>query len=475
MFSTPISPVDKITIGLYGLEGKVLTAVGELSKFFADEAGNIMQIANKFTKARRDYKSNLQLDEEQEVPSLKIVVSVLLIPNWEQGSNYENSTVERRSFIRKFQEKLGPLIGVEDFYEMSYAQEKGYLQGLSSRGSCADMIKSHAIIANSDIRHLQMDSNTKIPSFKTFYAATFSALAPSSGVMLMLNAGAYGTGYVAAMNKVVFTFPRSKFAAHLKTVHLKYCQEHAHELGEEKTKRNSIYSQVFAKALCDLGITVKHEKTITRQDQQPITVTTFNMANIADKALTGTFGITSLMITAVNQSWQPNMEDLNENDPYKILQTNYKDFSILVGDAFFDLAAFKTTLKKYTEPFNIQAPSDETENMLYQSLLAISSNRLERSAIKQYVLELNQRLAADAVNEIITQQNAHDIITVVANIIPKTARGQELTRELFRCPINELPQYLLKDFSENFDLKLTEKEKYLSELKSDPETYRFNN
>ncbi len=61
-----------------------------------------------------------------------------------------------------------PNVRVEDFYFdcTMMSEERAYMHQLKAMGSNADMIKTCAIINNaSRCRHLQVDSNTIVPSF----------------------------------------------------------------------------------------------------------------------------------------------------------------------------------------------------------------------------------------------------------------------------------------------------------------------
>lgn len=232
---------EKITIGLY------TTVEGEegWDALVSSQIENIRKIHDGF-KGAASARGN---------PAPQIVLSALVVPNWTEadknstngygGAAYEE---KKKRFLKKLQDeltkqKLGDIV-LEDFYTDTSQVEKAYLDHLEAKGSIADMVKTHAVIKNQAVKHLQMDSNTQIPSYQAFYDGTFGRKDLPNPPGVMLNASVYTSEYIAAQNKIAYTTPKSAFAEQLFNVHLTYCANHAQDhlkkikiLPEKKVKQ----------------------------------------------------------------------------------------------------------------------------------------------------------------------------------------------------------------------------------------------
>ena len=197
----PTKNDDRVTIGLYSLE----TDKG-FNPAVLNEVGNISKIKHALTR--------VAIKNGREPP--EIVVSILLIPNWKNGSGYNTQSYKDSSgqfmfaMISALEASHLPDTRVENFYEVCGDIEKAYLEGLIAKGSNADMIKMHALIKpeNETRRHLQMDSNTQIHDYDGLYNITFGA-ADQGDRLVGLNASYYDNYYVSAHNKIVYTSPGS--------------------------------------------------------------------------------------------------------------------------------------------------------------------------------------------------------------------------------------------------------------------------
>jgi hypothetical protein len=407
---------ERVTVGLYGVEGKSWEVA-------LKEIDNIKKIYEGFKAAAKA--------REKSAP--QIVLSAFLIPNWAGGSSFDSSNYnsQRKIFLTKLQKGLhekglSGVVTLEDFYAETSKDEQVYLNNLTARGSNADMIKMHAIIKNQHIGHLQMDSNTQIPSYQSLYDGTFGRDGLSnSGVIL--NANCYDSDYVSANNKIVYTKPESVFAKTLTEVHYAYCREHGEDsaTSEEKTKRNSIYSKDFVKALSNLQLAREvHRKA--------------KIVYAADMSKPE-YRLTSLIITAVHQTWKDpaTPQVLGDKDQLIKLYDISKNVLVRIGDAICDFASFETALRKYTGQLLLHASLEGGEEGAHESLLNISNTKAELYLIYSYLIELAKRLESDREMSL---EEREALMRIVIKYIPDTPRGNKLTNELFGFTVEQLKE-----------------------------------
>jgi hemerythrin-like domain-containing protein len=376
----------------------------------------------------------------------EIVVSVLLIPEWDAGNTYSTRryTKAQEDFLAEMRAALdaGGLTGVrlENFYDKASEDERAYLEHLQARGSCADMVKTHAIISpeNADRRHLQIDSNTQLHDFEGFYNDTFNAEEPSDH-LVRLNASYYDEDYkdyVSVHNKVVFTFPHSPFADALREEHLRYCREHKDDhlstvprRMEEKKTKNSIYAKDFVVASSTLGLARRAD--LTGPDR-----TIFPAAMERPE-----YAITHYVVTAVNRSWGPGVEEPREIVALK----NMPPFS--VGDTSCDYASFCNAVKKHTGYLSAHkygahperwttdtAASRLDDTEARATLLSISDTVVDKVVIARFYNHAIRTIASSDLSP--EDQLRH--MEVLASYFPDSRRGNELTQELFGCSVEEL-------------------------------------
>jgi hypothetical protein len=401
---------DRVTISLYGTEQDI----GNFIRVAANELKNIKFIKKRFTEVAPKF--------DREPP--EIVISVSIIPDWGNNSNYNNEDYKRKKeqvlktlseLINSDNELKGIIL--EDFYlKVSLSiEERSYLNNLEAKGSNADMIKTHAIICpeNSDRRHLQMDSNTKIFDFERLYAETFGRKEQTDA----LNASYYDQNYVSAHNKIVYTTyttPSGRIAPTLKLTHLEYCRLHKDDQGDEKKTKNSIYSKDFVVALEKLRLVTMR----TISDDRTETGTKHVYPAILQNP---EYRITSCILTAVNMTWRntEHMSALNALQPF------------LVGEALCDYACFRNVVKKYTSPLIGHIPEDckeeeaqdKIEVEAHHALMNISDQRLEKEVVRQFV----ENVARDK----------FELLESVIAEIPKTPRGDEFFRNIFAYSAKE--------------------------------------
>ena len=277
---------DRVTISLYSTETNDLSGY---TLGFLEQLDNIEKI--------RDGLINAAKKAGQSPP--EIVISMLLVPNWNrEGNSYTDGTYLRKNeeFLVEAKRRFGhdsSGVMVEDFYSAGQmtTEEKAYMHNLKAMGSNADMIKTRAIINNLDRRHLQIDSNTVVPSFEDLYNQTFGASEQKDGI----NASYYDRRYISAHNKMVYTTPdgdiakKSDLARHLR----EWCRNHQDDNNVDQDKqpdKNSIYARVFTEALHTIGYTVKYSAENGK---------TLYPATLSNKV----YWLTDCMLTALNMSW----------------------------------------------------------------------------------------------------------------------------------------------------------------------------
>lgn len=293
---------DKITISSYSVQTNKPPGFGQ---DFLNQVANIKAMKEKFT---------LEAQLAGRRPP-EFVISMLLIPvegdySPETNPNYMNNQRDMINAMRRALNKEGLNdVAIESFYEKPLSrEERSYLQGLSVPGSCADMIKTHAIISeeNRNRRHLQIDSNTQIHDYRGFYNATFGSEQNQDRIVsTRLNASYYDDHYVSAHNKVVYTRPNSRFAVSLRETHLQYCDAHKNESSTslEKTKKNSVYAKDFTVGLSKIGLTRRAEIIRSNTQNKPETAVIYP----ADMTRSE-YDLSRYIVTAVNKSWDPELK-----------------------------------------------------------------------------------------------------------------------------------------------------------------------
>ena len=397
---------DKVTINLYSIETDDRHGY---NRIFLDEFANIKKICDGLAKAAT----------EAGKTSPEFVLSILLVPNWKRDHNsYTDSTylAKKEKFLDEAVKKFGGIenIKVEDFYchcTMT-KEERAYMHNLKVMGSNADMIKTRAIINNADIcRHLQLDSNTIVPSFKELYEQTFIAKTQKDG----LNASFYDHFYVSAHNKMVYTTPGGEIHKNSKLEILlwEWCRDHQDDQTDKVGTKNSIYSKVFTKALSNI-ICTKEFKEDNGHLLYPATLN----KNV--------YWLTSCMITAVNMSWSPAEE--KEHSEISALKSVP---AIKIGeDGIFNFQCFYNVLKKHTWDLR-----------LHSKMLSIHDPSIDGEASRTLLLDnSNSALELQGIKEF--YQRAIDVCPAQAedlcDFIPNTEAGKKFTQAVFGMSLHEL-------------------------------------
>lgn len=386
---------DKITIGIYRTEQNC---------DFDSEKGKQEIIANLKTAVNDMLYIKKKMDaaaRKVEKELLCLDISVLLIPNWELEKRdtriYQSFAYEQKKqiFMELFNQVVRDAlfttnidrsqVQVLDFLETATLteSEKDYMEELKALGSNADIIKTRAIINNGEYRHLQLDSNTKIYNFDSFYHNTFGLNAQEDAFDVAIdasqdtdafNASYYDESYVSVHNKIAYTVPGSLFVDNLKQVYFEYCEQHKSDM--QSKEKNSIYSKVFTEAAYRTGIARKYEVPIGEESIKVI-----YPAKMENETA---FRITRNVVTAVNQSWKPNQDKpLGYVELTRISGMEY-------GDTFFDYACYRIVMKKLTGDLGYHKLYDDVEPSFEQSeiarsqLLKLSDQVHERKALMKF-------------------------------------------------------------------------------------------
>jgi hypothetical protein len=418
---------DRITISAYSVETEKTKENPGYDQGFLNQFSNIKKI--------RDGLVSAAIQAKQETP--EVIVSVLLIPDWDRENNsYQDQLYleKKAAFLIAAKSKFESIRGVrvEDFYlecvMVPYA--RAYMHQLKAKGSNADMIKTCAIIGNAEYRrHLQIDSNTIVPSFKELYDKTFNAQEQKDGI----NASYYDDKYISAHNKMVYTTPNGDIARKSQLyIHLwQWCKDHMNDDNvnqDKKPKKNSIYARVFTKALRQIGYVGEHTIVPNRTLYPDKTLDpdrTIYPATLSGRV----YWLTHCMTTALNMSWN--------DDRDKTFDHLKKLPPISMGqDGLFDFQSFFNVIKKHTGDLSIHSialglkdPSKKGDASR-ERLLRLSNSDLELQSTKKFLINVMQYSSEDG----------HNLLKFFKN----TRHGNDLTKCLFGCSVKELPETVLK-------------------------------
>src|SRR3990167_5582846 len=187
---------DQITICIFFREVEITT--GKIHATIAREIANVRSIQEQFNAAAHTTSAR---------PAPKISISVLVVPDWQNGSCYEKNTYRnnKKRILRSIQDGfIGTDLVVNDFSLGLNWAETQYLHELNTGSNCLDMMKLKSIVAHRKCRHLQLDSNTVITDYNALYRQTFALETLQRDG---LNASFYGGTHVTPHNKIVYTHP----------------------------------------------------------------------------------------------------------------------------------------------------------------------------------------------------------------------------------------------------------------------------
>ncbi|MDR3491789.1 MAG: hypothetical protein P4M12_07100 [Gammaproteobacteria bacterium] len=401
---------DRITISLYSREQN---NVAGYSDAFLNEITNIQKIYNGLVNAAKD--------TGRESP--EFIISVLLVPDWTRNGNaYDNPEylIKKNAFLTQANGVYGVLqnVTVTDFSvePHSIPSLSKYMHPLKAMGSNADLIKTVALINNMKRRHLQIDSNTIVHSFKELYNNTFNAAEQRDGI----NASYYDPKYVTAHNKMVYTTPTGGLAQSgdlLKDLLQWWCAAHRNDdnqNGDKRSDKNSIYSKVFTRALCSVGYVEKFECSSDGNQERII-----YPATLSDKV----YWLTDYMSTALNMSWSVNEITLSE----KLKNLPSCDVG---DDGKFNYQCLLNVIKKHTGDLSLHSQAlqlqdeSDTGELSRERLLHVSNVKLEIKAARDFC-----RAA---------MHHTPHLAEKIAKLFPDTRLVDDLSRLLFNRTVKEL-------------------------------------
>ncbi len=397
-------PQEVVTVGMYCLET-------EAQSFnIVDQIKLIEHIRNKISEAAR---------EARKTPP-KFILSMLLVPDWNRlNNNYTDRTYLKTKgiFFKNINTEINRLnsgFELSDAYKDVLPYEKNFLHHLKNKGANADWIKTHALIINQNMKHLQLDSNTQIYDYRSFYDNTFGQNeydALNAGGHDGLNASAYDAAstYVSAHNKVIYTVPNGKIVKALANPFMEYCIDHGDPRDPDKGK-NSIYSKVFCPSLAAIGLTI-HKSIIDP------------LEGVKDRYLVAfdkpEYKLTRDIITAVNMSWSIS----SVPDPYAVVK---KAPPLKYRDADITFQCYVNLVNVHTSSFSLHDNHDDIKR--FRNVLHDKANDMK--IIKAYYQYI--------------EKNISDLLSDLINVIPQNEQGEHLCLEAFGYNVKELKQRNIK-------------------------------
>lgn len=389
---------DKVTICLFSTE----KGPEKFDERIFLEKDNIRRVVEKLSQAAASAGK----------PPPEIVVSVLLVPDWSKSDNgYDNLTYRQTNklFLKKLKQEFSDLnVRVQDFYlegELSEAQ-KVYMHQLKALGSNLDIMKLHAVIHNKDSRHLQLDSNTIIKDYQTFYNKTFGASKQNDAI----NASFYDTSYVSAHTKVIYTIPNGKLVNTLEKNFQPYFIAYQNDAQDKAPGKNSVYAKVFSPTTQQLGLTRENFDVADDWHFYPADMTSSK------------FRITPDIVTAVKMSWAaPTRQDKAETLKTEALNSLPP---LAYSDALYDFSSITYIIKKYTGYLPRNAVDNESAEPFYENLLNISDNQADLKVLAEFY------------RKVIVENP--ELTDSLARVFPNTPKGNLLTQAMFGCSVQEL-------------------------------------
>lgn len=433
--SVKLPSTDLVTISLFSLQ-KVENGVSNFNTFLYSQKENIKKISLKLADAARR--------NGQVTP--KIVVSLLLIPDWNVSNNsYQDKTYleTKKRFFQSVEVEFAALvqelkhhgitIELEDFYQDGKLSEdeKKYMHQLKANGSNADVIKTRAIINNPNCKHLQIDSNTIIRDYHSLYSNTFAL--PDAIQRDALNANLYAPAHISANNKIVYIAPNSLIAPVLEHAYMEYMRSNFDNDQDKLDDSNAIYERIFAPALAKVGLTYENIE-ISKHKQ-------FFPASLSKPE----YRITADVVTAINMAWAKPKNIILDIDIFK------KIAPIVHMDADFDYQSFIYILKKYSSYLSRNIKGGEDPAQYYESFLKLSDNETDITILRKFYLDViandSQKLK-DAIRKSFPQEEAERMLSdpeyirklqvSFARNFPDTEKGNALTQNLFGCSVKML-------------------------------------
>lgn len=361
-----------------------------------EETTRIKNIQSRFHAVCRS------ISHEYQTP--RVMVSILIVPNWEEGSSYQNPDYQyfkARTFAIIQEYFIGTSIVTHDFYADLSDSELLYLDGLNTGSNCLDIMKIKCIIANSNRKHLQLDSNTIIIDPLDLYVQTFESDIQSDA----LNAALYGKSMIMPHSKIIYTppAPLSVLTQHLS---LAYNREILN-CNKQKNTASRLYNSVFLKAT--ISSKISFEKGSYR-----------GAARLLDMEVIPKYRITRDILTVTNKSWG------NSKVPDSV-RLRLPNKTIMGVDCNYKV--IESLIKKYTKSPNTINPKG-----MLEPLLSISNQKLEMNILRKYLSTCTLKQQKTAIK-----------------LIPISNHGDRLAMHLYGMNIRELYEsYSLEDISRKY-------------------------
>ena len=404
------------------------------------------QVSAGFTVAMFNEKENIKVlkDKMNEAASkagnnlLEIVISVLLIPDWTTPNNgYDNKVYQevKRAFLARINAEFEDIgVTIQDIYQDANLTdaEKSYMHELKAIGSNADIMKTRAIINNAGNRHLQIDSNTKIHSYDSFYNKTFN----TDTQEMALCANHYNWCAVSGNNKTVYLPAGHDFAEQLKHIYLTYCDRNKDNAEDKLETANSVYQRTFVPALALAGLVTEIQLSNKK----------YHQVNTAKSA----YRVTRDIVVAINKSWSANASNGSNKEEEEEEQEQELNSlaAVQIGDAKCDFKSWRYLIKKYTSPRLYRAVSEDDKTVdsailrgaveALAALHAISDRELDLKIISEFFKQAYKDNAA--------------VTTLLSTMIPDTVEGDQLVNSLFNCTVKEFHTDPIKYIADKLSL-----------------------
>ena len=357
----------------------------------------------------------------RENPTFKL--SILMIPHWDKGNNYDsaNYQLNKKNYLKMIRDTCSALnlnIAIESFDDIATTDEKLFLSNCKAKGNCADIMKNRSIIDNIPNRHLNIDTNTIINDFDSFYKATMGATEEKQ--QDGFNASYYGQNYACIHNKVVYTQPFSNFANALKEHQSQYIKKNKNNQRHKQPAMYTLYSIVFSDAAIQCGL-INKERRYSEKENKLLTYS--NPINFSKNE----YSISEYVVTAVHKSWAQQSKKVKDSELKKITPIiPYKGDKIKI-----DFSAIQYIIKKNTDILLKER----------EKILKISDNKFDKKAMQLFfncVVEKNSikliaqflshipphqlgRNLSDIMYQGLTKQNKDALSNLITNYIKKPA------------------------------------------------------
>lgn len=375
----------------------------------------------------------------------QLEITLYLIPDAKHGQTHDSMEyIEAKAqMIQHAKNFYGVDVKIIDFVDetMVSEDELDFLQGCQSIGSIADVVKTRTIIDSKGRACLQTDSNVTWANndYDKLYGLTFAEDTDA------FNASRCSEVYVSAHNKLVFTGSSSNLPDIFDQTLVDYCKKYKDDEWQKDPRCNGVYDIVFCEGMAQHGLTYR----VRVDDKYSRTGGTFDFypANLYDER----YKLMPMVVPCQRESWRAGMGPLDPvvrelTGQLQIGDSGEKKAAIEVEIAGvkYDFFHFKSLIRVFT---NI--PSWHTLEGNYQyaeqtkDLFEGAEDARNIFVSKQDTI-LDMQIFASYYNEVKMRFDQGEFITtenplqILANLIPDTEAGNNLSMQLFHCSVKEL-------------------------------------